>query len=353
MRHGKFPAVAALVLLGAGTASAREDFLAVGGALLKAFPRGEEVCYGVTRNPAENPHLRMSAFHLFTDFEADPLKEQVDPPRARQMKEDRTSSNPRRLSVRVRFRNLTGVYHQEVECAGTGDSGFGCWRDCDGGGFGVKTAGRSLIIDQDRRESAGLTLQSSCDPDDEGSSIQLDAKLDGATFRLDPLPQSVCRAERDAARPSWVRSGDPLRMRFEKRADVCHARSYDAAHLRAHPNQKVVAIALRTIGRLNKQSPDDDNLPALEVRLSVKLRDGATRTKTADCFPGEYTFDCANTQFRLRRAGPTSLVVQDVNYKLAFDAKANHLADFLGIKLGDDDRLFQLNERDGAGCEAE
>ncbi|HEX2728063.1 MAG TPA: hypothetical protein VHN20_19750, partial [Beijerinckiaceae bacterium] len=305
MRHGKFPVVAALVLLGAGTAAAREDYLAVGGALLKAFPRGEEVCYGVTRNPAylaENPRLRMTAFHLFKDFDPDPLKEQVDPPRWRQLEEDRVSTTPRSLSVRVRFRNLKGVYHQEVECSGTGANGFGCWRDCDGGGFGVKTAGRSLVVEQDG--VSGLRLQSSCDPDDEGSNMHLDAKLDGASFRLDPLPQSVCRAERDAARPVWVKSGDPLRARFEKRADVCHARTYDAAHLRAHPDQKVVAIALRTIGRLKKQSPDDQGSPALEVRLSVKLRDGGTRTKTADCFPGEYTFDCANTQFRLRRAGP-------------------------------------------------
>jgi hypothetical protein len=84
----------------------------------------------------------------------------------------------------------------------------------------------------------------------------------------------------------------------------------------------------------------------------VKLRDGSTKSKTAECFPGDYTFDCANSSFRLRRAGPASLMVQDVNYKLAFGDKQNHLADFLGIKLGDDDRLFQLNERDGPGCEA-
>jgi hypothetical protein len=354
MGYGQLAAVAALVILAVGPASAETDYLKVGGALLKSFPRGEELCYGLTRSPAylaENPRLRMTAFHLFKDFDPDPLKEQVDLPRTRQLEEDRASTTPRQLSVRVRFRNLKSVYHQEVECAGTGDNGFGCWRDCDGGGFGVKTSGRSLVIQQQEGMS-GLRLQSSCDPDDEGSNMHLDAKLDGAAFQLDPLPQSVCRAERDAARPSWVKSGDPLRVRFEKRANVCHARTYDTAHLKAHPDQKVVAIALRTIGRLKKQSPDDGNLPALEVRLSVKLRDGATRTKTVDCFPGEYTFDCANTQFRLRRAGPSSLMVQDVNYKLAFDEKANHLADFLGIELGDDDRLFQLDERDGTRCEA-
>ena len=67
---------------------------------------------------------------------------------------------------------------------------------------------------------------------------------DDKVFRLDPKPFAACMAERAAMAPAFAKLGKPLRVRFKENETLCFSRSYDAAHLAAHPKQTVKRIAV-------------------------------------------------------------------------------------------------------------
>ena len=323
--------------------------------LLDAFPRGDEVCYGRAYDAAHlarHPRQRMSAFHFFKSLTPDPMKEEGNRGRAAEVAHDRKGTGARWLSVLVRFKDRSGkIYKQEVECQGDGD-GFHCSRDCDGGGFTARAAGTRLFLSQEK-SGQGLRLATACDPDDEGEGRRLDPKEDATAWTLERLPASACHAERDAARPSWAKTASPLSERWVDRDRVCHGRTYDAAHLARHPRQKVVAISLRTEYRVRRDGDIDDFATFVPVRLSAKLRDGTVASRTARCTARDYAFACQDEHdaFTLVRAGDKGLLVRDVNASKAIDPHENFLAKFLRADLGDDDRVFRLDERDDAICD--
>ena len=164
---------------------------------------------------------------------------------------------------------------------------------------------------------------------------------------------SACHAERDAARPTWARTVEPLSARFTNRDRVCHARIYNAEHLARHPNQKVVAVMLRTEDRVRWDGDTDDSRIILPVRLSARLRDGAVATRSAVCTAHDYELTCNsdNDIFTLIRAGERGLVVRDINARKLIDPNENFLSKFLQVDLGDDDRVFRLDEQEDANCE--
>jgi hypothetical protein len=323
--------------------------------LLDAFPRGEEACYGRVYDAAHlarHPRQRMSAFHLFKSLTPDPMKEEGYRTPAAEIAHDRKETGARWLSVLVRFKDKPGkLYRQEVECQGNGE-GFHCGRDCDGGGFAARASGGRLFLSQDRAEQ-GLRLAAACDPDEEGEGMRLDPKEDATSWTLERLQMSACHAERDAARPPWAKAAGPLSERWVDRGGVCHGRSYDAAHLGRHPEQKVVAVTLRTEDRVRHDGDIDDFSTFVPVRLSAKLRDGTVVSRTARCTARDYVFACHDQHdaFTLARAGDKGLLVRDVNATRTIDPQENFLAKFLRADLGDDDRVFRLDERDDPICD--
>jgi len=337
----------------------------IGGLLAKTFPPGEEICFGKAYDAAHfkaHPRQRVSAFYFFKTFTPDPQREEAELSRAEQIEKDRKgekvgiwSDKARWASVLVRFKDKPGrLFRQDVECMGTRADGFGCGSDCDGGSFSVKVAGQGLLLEQDLA-FPGLRLQSSCDADEEGSDIRLDPKEDATAFQLERQPANVCLAQRDAARPSFT-AAKPLRVRFAKREDVCHIRRYDAAHLARHPAQKVTAVALRTDGPVTVEHEDGQLNTSLDVIISLRLRDGTTATKAAHCSADGYQFGCSaggNTLFGLMRDGERGITVRDVNFRKVFDQKENYLANLMGVPLGDDDRVFRLDEGADPLCASE
>lgn len=337
----------------------------VGGLLAKTFPPGDEICFGKVYDAAHfkaHPRQRVSAFYFFKALTPDPQREEAEFPRAEQVEKDRKgekvgmwSEKARWASVLVRFKDKPGrLFRQDVECMGTNTDGFVCGRDCDGGSFSAKVAGQGLLLEQDPA-FPGLRLQSSCDADEEGSDIRLDPKEDATAFQLERQPANVCLAQRDAARPSFA-AAKPLRVRFAKREDVCHIRRYDAAHLARHPEQKVAAIALRTDGAVTVEKDDGELNTTLDIKISLRLRDGTTATKTAHCRADGYQFGCSaggNTLFGLMRAGERGITVRDLNFRKVFDEKENYLANLMGVSLGDDDRVFRLDEGTDPLCASE
>ena len=343
----------ALVIAFSGPAAAQEE--EAGSLLLKTFPRGEEVCYGRVYDAAHlarHPRQRMSAFHFFKSLTPDPLKEEGYRDRKGEIARDRKEAGARWLSVLVRFKDTQGkLYKQEVECQGGPDQ-FYCRRDCDGGGFLVRPSSGGLLLSQEP-SMQGLRLAAACDPDEEGEGARLDPKEDVTLWALEPLPMSACHAERDAARPTWARTMEPLSARFTNRDRVCHARIYNAEHLARHPNQKVVAVMLRTEDRVRWDGDTDDSRIILPVRLSARLRDGAVATRSAVCTAHDYELTCNsdNDVFTLIRAGERGLVVRDINARKLIDPNENFLSKFLQVDLGDDDRVFRLDEQENANCE--
>src|SRR5262249_42895743 len=142
------------------------------------------------------------------------------------------------------------------------------------------------------------------------------------------------------------------------RAAVCHARSYDAAHLAKHPSQKVAAISLQMLELLDKGGDEE---VSLRLKLSARLRDGKTASRVAICFASAYAFNCnAETSdeaasgegwaFYLQRAGDRGITIRDHFADAKSDASS--IGRLLHLPLGNDDRTFRLDERDDPACDA-
>ena len=150
-------------------------------------------------------------------------------------------------------------------------------------------------------------------------------------------------ALRDSLKPAYAALGAPLRERF-KADDLCLSRSYDAAHMAAHPKQTVKRIAvLKT-----RESKLSDDYPAYKLSFQIELRDGKRIEKKTDCSPDNYAYTCTHdpqldTQrdFYLTRAGDNEVMLRD---------KRGVLAKLFDAKLGDDDRLFKLRASPAADC---
>src|SRR5262249_24425145 len=157
------------------------------------------------------------------------------------------------------------------------------------------------------------------------------------TFRLDKQPLAQCVAMRSAQAPAWAKLGKPLRLRFDKDRATCYARSYDATHLRAHPQQ-----AVKRIAGLNpkKEQAGDDDQPNYQFMFRVETKDGKVVEKRAECVPDIYTYICASPE--ADENGARECYLTRAGDDIMLRDRRGILAPFLGLTLLSDDRLFKL-----------
>ena len=76
-------------------------------------------------------------------------------------------------------------------------------------------------------------------------------------------------------------------------------------------------------------------------------------SRSATCTAQQHELSCQdeNDSFILRRAGERAVQVRDINARKHIDPNENFLGKFLRADLGDDDRIFRLEEQNDASCD--
>jgi hypothetical protein len=124
-------------------------------------------------------------------------------------------------------------------------------------------------------------------------------------------------------------------------ANPCYGRIYDAAHMAAHPDQQVQAIAVTASGQSMNADQDYDIIILLETRL----REGTSPSRSAGyCAQAADGLDCRlegdyGQLMLVPRGGQLALTPGP--YGFAVEGKDGPL--FVGLP-GSDDLLFLLNK---------
>jgi hypothetical protein len=310
--------------------------------LASHLPLRTEACFGRVYDAnhlKQHPKQRVTSFYLFRDLSPDPNAEEANVTRKSMLADDGVDGRVG-VSAYVRFRDRPGLFYNSLSCHRS-DGVVRCGIDCDGGGFKLRTSGKSLLLD-----NQGFVVIGYCgaSEDEQAQADYVKPGEDDRVFRLDPKPVNQCVAIRDSLKPSWAKLGDPLRVRFADNEPVCFSRSYDADHLRKHPRQTVRRIAVL--------KPDggkplhDANVYALTFR--IELTDGRKFEKTTTCQPNKYAYGCTldpkfddQQDFYLTRAGADAIMLRDRKAKLP---------ELFGTQLADDDRIFRLNASPTDAC---
>ena len=241
-----------VILLLLSLAEARaEDGVGLAPAVAAIFPRGEEVCYlAGPETTGLKAGQKLSEFYLYKLYRPLHAREEMGPsPEDAIARERKLNSSSASLDVVARFRDSPNVYSQSVLCT-THDGGktISCGVECDGGSFAVDPGNRTLEITVPA-DGSGLSLNQSCgDPDDEGRERWLTAADAGGSFTLERWPMAHCIAAAEDAHPAFAEDPMPLRERVAVSGWRCLKRVYDAAHLKAHPEQEVVAMSVAIKG---------------------------------------------------------------------------------------------------------
>jgi len=307
------------------------------------LPLGVEACFGRVYDAQHlkaHPKQRVTNFHIFRDFTPDPNSEMEQETREELIKNDGEHGYVN-VTALVRFRDRKGVFSNGLSCRSGDDGKVFCGIDCDGGSFNLRPAGQSLIADNN-----GFVVVGGCGASEEDQDHPefVSPGADDKTFRLDRQPLAQCVALRQAQAPAWAKLGKPLRLRFDKTRATCHARSYDAAYLRAHPQQNVRRIAV-----LNppKEEPPKDELPNYQFVFRVETKDGRTFELRSYCAPDAYAYTCTPAtgpndaqEFYLTRAGD-DIMLRDRRGVLAVAMEAT---------FGADDKIFKLQPAPESAC---
>jgi hypothetical protein len=308
------------------------------------MPLGQEACYGRVYDAAhlkKHPKQRVTAFHLFRDFTPDPNMEM--PPENHQALIDSDGEGGIRVTAYVRFRDRPGLFYNGMVCGGASEGGkVRCGIECDGGGFTVKGTGKSLLL-----ENEGFVVVGGCGAS-EDEAEQADFVKPGAddkVFRLDPVPVAQCRALEDSRKPAWAALGTPLRERLNRKEAVCFTRSYDAAHLKARPQQDVRRISVL---KADGQAIGPDDFPAYKLSFRIELKNGKIVQKETTCAADQYAFACTHNMdmdtardFYLTRAGKDHVMLRD---------RRGAMSKLFDVKLGSDDRIFKLQQAPAESC---
>lgn len=307
------------------------------------LPLRTEACFGRVydaKHLASRPKQQVTAFHLSREFKPDPFSEN-EPATEEETKGYDGQYGHVNVTAYIRFRDRKGVYANTLNCGKTGDGKVVCGVDCDGGSFNLRPAGDALLL-----ENNGFVVVGGCgaSEDERENEAYVSPATDDKLFRLERKPFAACTAEREAMAPVWAKLGTPLRTRFKDHETLCLSRSYDAAHLKSHPQQTVKRIAvLKT--RESKTDPADT---VYKLTFRIETKDGKKFEKDTTCAPDNYAFGCTinmemDTQrdFYLTRAADNDVMLRDRHGLLAklFDAK-----------LGTDDRIFRLRPAPEAAC---
>ncbi len=308
------------------------------------FPIDKEACFGRvydTAHLARNPRQRVTAFHLFRDLDPDQNTEDEPITREEILKSD-AESKSFNLSAYVRFRNRKGLFWNVLNCNKLDGKGMRCGIDCDGGNFDAQAQQKNLIVSNN-----GFILVGGCGASDDENENRLffSPGADDKTFRLEPLPVAQCTALRESMKPAFARMGPALRVRFAKEEAACFTRTYDDAHLKQNPQQKVRRIAmLKAAGGKDVHK----DAPGYDLTFRIETRDGKKFSQTAKCFPDRYTYTCpvkaeddTAKDFYVTRAGDNAITIRD---------RRGKLASFFNTRLGEDDRLFKLEASAENSC---
>lgn len=137
----------------------------------------------------------------------------------------------------------------------------------------------------------------------------------------------------------------------EPGARACYARRYDAAHLEAHPRQRVTEIALRIA--YHRHPPERGDPPAGQrnyyFRLDVRMKGEARRlTALGECTSGGGGISCALdcdgggiTVRRLDEAGRIEIGFME-GRRIRMSRGCDSEADTLDLTPGQDDHRFHL-----------
>lgn len=332
------PVLIPLVIATAGLAQERAS------PLPRHLPLGEDACFGRVYDAAHlkaHPKQRVTAFHLFRDFTPDPAMETPQETREALVAQD--GDGGIRVTAYVRFRDRPGLFFNGLHCSRSNDGGkVRCGIECDGGGFLLKDAGKSLLL-----ENEGFVVVGGCgaSEDEEEHADFVKPGADDKLFRLDPLPVAQCRALEDSRKPAWAALGPPLRERLNQDNPVCFSRSYDAAHLAKHPQQTVRRIAVL---KVKGEKPAPDDFPAYKLVFRIELKNGKRAEKTTTCAPDQYAYACTRDEaidtardFYLTRAGKEHVMLRD---------RRNVLSKMFDVSLGSDDRMFRLQQAPAQAC---
>ena len=309
------------------------------------LPLGVEACFGRVYDAAhlkQRPKQRVTSFHIFRDFNPDPNSELEQETREQSIDADGTDGHVN-VTAFIRFRDRKGVFSNGLSCRTAEGGKVFCGIDCDGGSFNLRPSGPSLLVDNN-----GFVVVGGCGASEEEMERPefVSPGADDKTFRLDKQPVAQCLALREAQAPAWAKLGKPLRLRFDKARATCHARSYDAAHLRTHPQQNVRRIAVLNPA---KPQPAEDDLPNYRFIFRAEMRDGGKFETQANCSPdaNPYAYTCTaeagpndTHEFYLTRGGD-GIMLRD---------RKGVLAENLGAKFGADDRVFKLQPAAEADC---
>jgi hypothetical protein len=307
------------------------------------LPLRTEACFGRVydaKHLASHPKQRVTSFHLSREFKGDPYSEDEPSPEDEMKDVDGEYGNTL-VTAYVRFRDRKGVYMNGLTCRKNDSGAVFCGVDCDGGTFNLKPSDASLLL-----ENNGFVVVGGCSAseDDRENEEHVRPGADDKVFRLDPKPFAACMAERGAMAPVWAKLGTPLRTRFGDNDTLCFSRSYDAAHLAAHPKQEVKRIAvLKT-----KESLKEPGAQFYELAFRVEMRNGKTFEGRTDCAPDRYAYGCqpkvpmdADRYFYLTRAGNNDVMLRD---------KHALLEKLFNAKFGADDRVFRLKTEAAEAC---
>ena len=144
--------------------------------------------------------------------------------------------------------------------------------------------------------------------------------------------------------PAFARLGKPLRVRFKENETLCFSRSYDPAHLAAHPKQTVKRIAVL---KTRESRPDPDECQ-YNLTFRIETRDGTKFEQVANCSPDQYALGCqpdgqldVDRYFYLTRAGDNEMMLRD---------RHGLLEKVFETRLGSDDRMFKLTASPAEAC---
>lgn len=341
--------VAGLALSGGAVFVAEAE--SPGKATLALFPQGMESCYVRPESPGPaKPKQMISSFMLYRLLRPDPAKEEIEGSVEQAAMSDRAPGIEQWISVLVTFRGFEGYYHQTVSCRDNpGRNTATCARDCDGGGFAAVAKTDGLIADFDNGYG-GLSLEISCDPDEEGRDRRMTPEEAGGAVPLERRPIADCLAADEAARPGFAEDPMPLRERVAVSGWRCLKRVYDKAHLKRHPKQNVTAMAIAIKGQARVETDGDGwRYTLLDVTLSLRLRDGMKASKPVTCTADAFQFRCGE-EFRLRRRNGESAILLAGSYggEVEWSGAAPHLN---GLNLGADDMVFRLDASEAPDCD--
>jgi len=305
------------------------------------MPVAKEACFGRDYDASHlAAHLqqRVTSLYLFRDFTPDPNAE-VEYESPATLRDNDGSDGRINLDAYVRLRDRKGVYTNTFSCS-HGDGGdVLCAIDCDGGSFRLSSRGDGLEL-----HNEGFVVVGGCGASetDQSHEEHVQPGADDKIFRLTPRPIAACAAIRDAQRPAFANLGKPIRQRLATKGTQCFARSYDAAHLASHPQQKVRRITV------TKAASEGGNAPAYRLTVRLELRDGSRHEAAADCAPDGYSYLCTGTteadgarEFYLTRAGDSDIMLRD---------RRGMMAAMLKAQVGGDDHLFKLSKSPEAAC---